>query len=254
MRIVVPRAGVSSLPPRLRRALLLRSFLAQGSWNYETLIGTGFAFVLLPVLRHVYRSDPDAFRAAVLRHMEVFNSHPYLTPLAAGAIARLELEGTAPEVITRFKDALRSSLGALGDQLVWLSWRPAAALLAIALLLFGLPWWLAVGAFLVSYNLVHLWLRIWGLRRGLEEGLGVGRVIREAPLASWGRRAVNLGAFLAGVCSVLAIARAGDAVLEISVAALLVAAGLWLGLRLRRPAFAALVLVWVAGLAIGFTS
>lgn len=245
---------MSSLPPALRRALLLRSFLVQGSWNYETLIGTGFAFVLLPVLRHIYRSDPDAFRGAVRRHTEVFNSHPYLTPLAAGAVVRLEMEGAAPEVITRFKGALRSSLGSLGDQLVWLSWRPAAALFAIGLLLLGLPWWLAVAAFLLSYNLVHVWLRIWGLQRGLQEGLGVGRVIREAPLAIWGRRAVNLGVFLAGLSTVLAVARPGDTVLEIAVAAAFAAAGLWLGLRVRRPAFVVLVSVWVIGLVIGFTT
>jgi mannose PTS system EIID component len=238
----------------LRLQLLARSFLVQGSWNYETLIGTGFAFVLLPVLRHLYRDDPEALRAAVVRHSEVFNSHPYLAPLAAGAVARLEAEGTAPEVTTRFKNALRGSLGSLGDQLVWLAWRPASALLALALLLLGAPWWAAVGGFLLSYNALHLWLRIWGLRLGLREGLAVGRVLRDVPLNAWIGRAAAAGMVLAGFCTVLAVARAGPGAIEMGFAAAAAIAGAWLGLRVRLPAYVAVLVFWIMGAVLGVTS
>jgi mannose PTS system EIID component len=234
--------------------MLLRSFGVQGSWNYETLVGTGFAFVMLPVLRHVYRDDPRALRAAVLRHNEIFNSHPYLATLAAGAVARLEAEGADPDVILRFKNALRGSLGSLGDQLVWLSWRPASALIAIALLLLGAPWWLAVGAFLLSYNALHLWLRSWGLDLGLREGLGVARSLRDARLAALGRWAGNTGAVLAGLCTVLAIGRAGPGAFDLGLAAAAAAAGAWLGLRIRIPAYLLLLLVWSVGIVYGYLS
>jgi len=252
MRIALPDSGLTALPARLRRSLLARSFVVQGSWNYETLIGTGFAFLLLPVLRHIYRDDVEGLRAAVLRHGDVFNSHPYLATLAAGAVVRMELEGSPPEVIGRFKNALRGSLGALGDQLIWLSWRPACALVGIALLLVGAPWWFAVAAYLVCYNTLHLWLRVWGLDVGLREGLAVARVLREAPLSAWSRRAGAAGMLLAGFCVVLAVHRAGPAPAGFAVAALAALAGAWLGLRLRTPAYLALLLIWIGAVAVAF--
>jgi mannose PTS system EIID component len=245
---------VTRLPAGLRLRVLARSLLVQGSWNYETLIGTGFAFVLLPVLRYIYRDDPEALRAAVTRHCEVFNSHPYLAPLAVGAVARLEAEGTPPEVTARFKNALRGPLGSLGDQLVWLAWRPTSALLAIALLLLGAPWWVAVGSFLVCYNAVHLWLRVWGFNLGLREGLAVGRVLREFPFNTWIERAARVGMVLAGLCTVLVIGQAGPGTAEFGIAAAAAVAGGWLGLRARLPAYVALLLFWAAGIVLGFTS
>ena len=111
--------------------VFLRSFAIQGSWNYRSLIGSGFAYALLPVLRVLYREDPAKLHAAVRRHSELFNSHPYLAPLALGAVAVLE-QTEPPEVVTRFKAAVRGSLGTLGDRLVWSGWRPLVALIALA--------------------------------------------------------------------------------------------------------------------------
>ena len=174
---------MSALPRPVRRAMLLRSLAVQGSWNYQTLIGTGLAFVLAPALRHVYADDPAKLREALARHAALFNAHPYLAALAAGALARLEADGVPPETIDRFKSAVRGSLGSMGDRLVWLMWRPACALLMVALLLAGAGWWIAVLAFLAAYNALHLWMRIWGLDAGWRDGLQVGRALREAPAA-----------------------------------------------------------------------
>ncbi|HEX2202720.1 MAG TPA: PTS system mannose/fructose/sorbose family transporter subunit IID, partial [Longimicrobium sp.] len=176
-----------------RWRMLLRSFAVQGSWNYQTLIGTGLAFVLSPALRRIHAGDPAALRAAMARHLELFNSHPYLAGVAAGALARLEADGTPPEMVARFKTALRGSLGSLGDRLVWLFWRPAAVLLGLSLVLAGLAWWVGVLAFLAVYNALHLWLRAWGLRVGLREGLNVARALREAPFGALGDAAARAG-------------------------------------------------------------
>lgn len=245
---------MSALTPGTRRALLLRSFAIQGSWNYQTLIGTGFAFVLLPVLRRLHKGDEEALREAVARHAELFNSHPYLVTVAAGAVARLEDDGVPPETVTRFKNALRGSLGAIGDRLVWQAWRPACALLAIVLLLLGAPWWVAVPVFLLVYNALHLWLRAWGLRVGLRDGLAVGKALREAPFERMGERASEAGAFLAGLAGILAVGEAsrGPAEYVLGVAAL--AAGLWLGLRIRWAVWAVLVVVWAVDTLVVATS
>lgn len=236
------------IPGRVRRAVLLRSLAVQGSWNYQTLIGTGFAFTLAPALRHMHAADGDALRAAAARHARTFNSHPYLVTVAAGAVVRLEAEGAQPELVERFKTALRGSLGALGDRLIWLYWRPASGALGVALLLAGAPWWLAVGTLLVAYNALHLFLRVWGLRVGLRHGLQVGKTLRDAPLQAVGERAADVGAVLAGFAAVLALGAAGTHGWEWGAAPLVLAAGAALGFRLRRAAAALFALALAAGL------
>ena len=182
-----------------RTAMLLRSFSVQATWNYQTLMGAGFAFVMLPVLRVVYAGDRDRLNDAIARHSRVFNCHPYLVGIAAGAVARLEADGADPRLIDRFKAAVRGSLGSLGDQLIWAGWRPVCGLLALLLLLVGLPWWVVCGAFLIAYNAGHLAARIYGFRLGWEHGMGVAEKLRQPWVAEVQRRITTTGAFLLGV-------------------------------------------------------
>ena len=221
-------------PSRIRRALLGRSFLVQGSWNYETLIGSGFAFVLLPALRFLFDGDRRALDSALQRHSELFNAHPYLATVAIGAVARLEAEGTDPATIQRFKNALRGSLGALGDQVVWQAWRPATALLGLGLWLAGAPWWVSVGVFLLVYNALHLWLRARGLQIGLDAGLQVGAALRELPLRRWAKWAADGGALLIGFCVVLVASSGGRDAAAVVVTLAGALGGAWLGSATRR--------------------
>jgi mannose PTS system EIID component len=236
--------------------MLLRSFAVQGSWNYQTLIGTGLVFVLAPALRHVYGADRARLREAVARHAELFNAHPYLATVAAGAVARLEADGAPPETIARFKAAVRGSLGSIGDRLVWLTWRPACALLMVALLLAGVSWWVAVAAFLVSYNALHLWMRSWGLEVGLRDGVQVGRALREAPFERLGERAADAGAALSGFAAVLALGWGGVQVswTYAAVGAAALAAGIALGPRVRWVAALGLTALLVAGVVLASNS
>lgn len=155
-----------------------RTFAVQGSWNYDTMIGAGIAYCLAPLLRRIHAGDPVALRASMRRNLEPFNSHPYLSGIAIGAIARAELEGTDPERLARFRDALRAPLGSLGDRAVWASWRPLCLLAAIAAHFVGLPATWSVALFLALYNLGHLALRVWALRTGWTRGLAVAPALR----------------------------------------------------------------------------
>jgi mannose PTS system EIID component len=236
---------MKEIPAGVRRKMLLRSFLVQGSWNYETMIGTGFAFTLLPLLRFLHPTDLEARRSAMKRHAEIFNSHPYLATVAIGAVARLEVDGTPPEVTERFKSALRSSLGSLGDRLVWTAWRPATLLLGVLLLLAGTAWWLAVVVFLLVYNAFHLALRAWGLRRGVDHGIEVGKVLREAPLEAVIAWMGNAGALFCGAALVLAIGPGGGDFVPIASGLVAAAVGAWLGLSSRRMLAPAVGLAWI---------
>lgn len=242
---------MNPVPDRVQAAVLARSLTIQGSWNYETLIGTGFAFTVLPALRATYEGDPRGLEAAIARHAGVFNSHPYLATIAAGAVARLEHDRVPPEVTERFKSALRGSLGSLGDRLVWTTWRPATLLLGLMLLIVGCPWWVAVSVFLLTYTALHIPLRLWGMRVGTRYGLQVARVVREAPLEVVGSRAADAGALLVGLALIFVIDPLDLDPVRIAATAAGGGLGLWLGLRARAVAGVAVGATWVVALFLG---
>jgi PTS system mannose-specific IID component len=165
-----------------------RSFLIQGSWNYHTMIGSGFAFAMLPVLRRLFGESPEALDESVRRHLEHFNAHPYLTNMALGAALRLEADGVEPDTIRRFKTAVRGPLGGLGDALVWATWLPGVSLASLVLFWLGMPSWVVVTFFLVVYNVGHIALRAWGFHAGLAQGRDVGQSLGRANLTGWTSR------------------------------------------------------------------
>jgi PTS system mannose-specific IID component len=219
----------------------VRSFLIQGSWNYRNMLGGGFAYAMLPVLRRLF-ADRSARDASVVRHLELFNAHPYLSNVALGAAVKLEAEGADPETVRRFKLAVRGPLGSLGDQLVWATWLPGVSLLALTLYWGGLPGWVAVVAFLVIYNVGHVGLRLWAFRVGLADGRGIGGRLATANLAGTASRLQSVVAFFlsALVGAVLVggqgLGAAGPTWIVLAVIAGL--AGLVVGHRAWRPAAA----------------
>jgi PTS system mannose-specific IID component len=192
---------------RTFRQAWLRCLAIQGSWNYRTMIGTGFAFAILPILRRVYRDDPRGLAEAVRRHAGHFNAHPYLAGMAVGAVGRMEKEGEDPDLIERFKTALRGPLGSLGDRLVWAAWLPATALLALALALWTGVWWVAPVAFLGLYNIGHLTLRTWAYRMGVREGKALGAQIRSSGMGRLADRLSPVIAVLGGLVAGLTVSR-----------------------------------------------
>jgi len=193
-----------------------RTFAVQGSWNYDTWIGAGIAYCLVPLLRRIYAGDPVALRASLRRNLEPFNAHPYLAGLAVGAIARAEMEEVDPERLARFRTALTGPLGSLGDRAVWAAWRPVCLLAAIAAYLIGLPAVWSVALFLAVYNVGHVALRVWAFRTGWSAGLGVGPALRVEWLERGPVRLVPLVQLLIG----LDVALLGRRVFELAGAGL----------------------------------
>jgi len=176
----------------------LRSFAIQGSWNYRSMIGSGFAFALAPFLRRSGLTGEE-LASAIRRHLESFNAHPYLSGIALGAVARMESEQVDPQTIHRFKEAIQGSLGGLGDTLIWGAWRPAALLLALVVASIGAPPWVPVLLFLALYNAGHLAIRCWGFRIGLDEGREVAARLKEASLSLIAERVFGAATLLLGV-------------------------------------------------------
>jgi PTS system mannose-specific IID component len=227
-----------TLPLRVRVAMYFRLLAVQGSWNYETLLGTGIGFVMEPALRRLPGGTAgQPYRAALARESRYFNAHPYLAGVAVGALTRAELDGVDPTRIERFRTALAGPLGSVGDRLVWASWLPFCSLVAIGVYGAGGSPLAVVGTFLILYNAGHLLLRAWGLRIGLARGLNVASalgnpVLRQGPVYI-GRAA----ALMAGVALPLALQRIagpGRVLVGGIIAAALV--GIFLLARLREHA------------------
>ncbi len=229
---------MTDLPLSARVSSFLRSFTIQGSWNYRTMIGGGFAFALLPVLRSLFTGK--ALDDALRRHSEHFNAHPYLAALALGAAARMEADGADAELVRRFKTAIKGPLGGLGDALVWAAWLPTTALIGLVAFFLGAPPWVCVVLFLVPYNIGHLVLRVWGFRAGLARGHDVGSVLREARLAhrtGWINRAgTALLGVLAGLLCAVGVRGGPLELLWVALGAAAFLAGLLGGIRAWRPA------------------
>lgn len=239
-----------TVPRHVAVGMFVRCLFIQASWSYERLLGGGFAFALLPALRRIYQDDPEGLNGALRRHITPFNAHPYLAGLAVGSVARLEAAGTAPEQIQRFKEAVRGSLGGLGDHLAWAAWRPVTLLGAILLLLYGAPPLVVVVAFLAVYNAGHVALRVWALATGLSHGADVAGRVRSAKLPIQADRLQAMGSLLLGiVLGSLLAGRLQSAVVPGLIWAFLAVIGFALGLRaghtVLRPAAGAIVALLV---------
>ncbi len=196
------------LPFRVKLAMFVRMLAVQGSWNYETLLGTGIGFVMEPALRFLPGGvNGPAYRSALARESRYFNAHPYLTGIAVGALTRAELEGVDPARIERFRSALASPLGSVGDRLVWASWLPFCSV--VALCVFGAEGsaLAVVGTFLLLYNAGHFLLRAWGLHVGLARGLNVASALGNPVLRQGPQYIGSATALVAGVALPIALQR-----------------------------------------------
>jgi PTS system mannose-specific IID component len=197
-----------ALPFRVKLAMFVRMLAVQGSWNYETLLGTGIGFVMEPALRYLPGGvDGPQYRAALARESRYFNAHPYLTGIAVGALTCAELEGVDPERIERFRSALASPLGSVGDRLVWASWLPFCSVVALGVYGAGGSALAVVGTFLLLYNAGHLLLRAWGLHIGLSCGLNVASALGNPVLRKGPQYIGSAAALMAGIALPVALER-----------------------------------------------
>ncbi|HEX3865453.1 MAG TPA: PTS system mannose/fructose/sorbose family transporter subunit IID [Gemmatimonadaceae bacterium] len=199
---------MSELPFGTRVAMFGRMLAIQGAWNYETLLGNGIGFCVEPALRLLPGGvHSPAFHQALARESRYFNAHPYLASVAVGALARAELDGEPPERIERFRTALAGPLGAVGDRLVWAGWLPFCSLASLAIFGLGGDALAVVGFFLVSYNVGHFALRIWGLNTGWTHGLRVASALGNPVLRRGPQQIGRVAALATGVAIPLALGR-----------------------------------------------
>lgn len=174
------------IPDKIRRSVWLRQFALQACWNYEGMQNVGFAYSILPALRHLYAGRPDDLVRALKRHLEFFNTNPALAGVILGAAVRLEERAAAgeadPRAIGTFKVGLMGSLGAIGDSYFWGALKPMASVVGAILALVNPV--LGIVALLVLYNASHLVIRFTGLASGMGGEESAVRYLKEAGFAA----------------------------------------------------------------------
>ncbi|MFC6163992.1 PTS system mannose/fructose/sorbose family transporter subunit IID [Lactiplantibacillus dongliensis] len=118
-----------------------RSTFLQGSWNYERMQNGGWAYSLIPALKKLYTTKEDR-AAALKRHMEFFNTHPYVASPIIGVTMALEEERSngAPiddVTIQGVKVGMMGPLAGVGDPVFWFTAKPIIGALAASLALGG---------------------------------------------------------------------------------------------------------------------
>lgn len=159
-------------------SVLLRSYFIQALWNFERMQNIGFVFGLRPFLRYLY-PDAQERKAAILRHTNFFNTHPYMVSLIFGMVASFEEEiksgkATVPEQVNVLKNNMAGPLAAIGDSFFWATWRPFSVLVTACCALVFVKFKLDLNGLLVPaifvfvYNVAPVPFRYWSLKVGYQ--------------------------------------------------------------------------------------
>lgn len=180
--------------------IALRSLLLQSVWNYERMQNVGFAFSIKPFIKFLYKDKTkQAERLKV--HFGFFNTHPYLANLLIGIVMRLEERYFNGEIssdeVVRTKTMLAGPVAALGDRLIWSTWRVFCGIVAVSIFLFSGKngFWYKVDikvvmiVYFVLYNMLHIPIRFFSVYWGYKYS---NDVIQRLSKFSLQRRVIQL--------------------------------------------------------------
>ena len=151
-----------TLTKKDRLAVAWRSTFIQGSWNYERMQNGGWAYSMIPAIKKLYTNKEDQ-KAALKRHLEFFNTHPYIASPILGVTLALEEERAngAPVddvAIQGVKVGMMGPLAGVGDPVFWFTVRPMLGALGASLAMGGNI--LGPIIFFVAWNLIR-WGFMW---------------------------------------------------------------------------------------------
>lgn len=124
-----------------RKKVWWRSTFLQGSWNYERMQNLGWAYAMIPAIKKLYTKKEDQ-AAALERHLEFFNTHPYVaSPILGVTLALEEERANGAEIddtaIQGVKIGMMGPLAGIGDPVFWFTVRPILGALGASLAMTG---------------------------------------------------------------------------------------------------------------------
>lgn len=162
-----------------------RSFTIQFSWHYERQMHMGFEYMMLPMIKKLYKDDPERLKDAMQRHMEFFNTNMYISTFIGGITMAME-EMNAKDKdfdtssISAVKVALMGPLAGIGDSLFLGTLRILAVGIGTSIAMQGSI--LGAILFLLVFNVPAMLVRYIGAFKGYEIGANYLNKIQESGL------------------------------------------------------------------------
>jgi mannose PTS system EIID component len=157
------------------KSMFWRSWFLLGSFNFERMQSIGFCVTMIPAIKRLYKTKAGQ-SAALKRHLEFFNTHPYMAAPIMGVTAAMEQEranGAAIDdaTISGVKIGLIGPLAGVGDPIFWGTLRPVLAALGASVALTGSI--LGPLLFFIPFNIIRI-LTLWfGINFGYEKGTSI---------------------------------------------------------------------------------
>lgn len=155
----------------------LRSYYLQNAFNYGNYQGTGYANIIFPALRKIYKDDEEGLKEAVTGNVEFYNTNPQLVPFVTSMqLAMLDSKQDVED--TRgIKVALMGPLAGIGDSLSQFGLAPLFSTIAAGLALEGIAF--APIFFLVSLFVITFGIRVAMGHLGFKLGVSVIEKLNE---------------------------------------------------------------------------
>lgn len=189
------------LTPSDIRGVFMRSNIFQGSWNFERMQALGFCYCMVPAIKRLYPENNDERRQAIKRHLEFFNTHPYVAAPILGVTLAMEEQRSngAPiddAAINGLKVGLMGPLAGVGDPIFWGTVRPVFAALGAGIAMSGSL--LGPLLFFVLFNIVRLLTLYYGVSYGYRKGVDIVKDMGGGFLQKLTEGASILGLFVMG--------------------------------------------------------
>ncbi len=156
--------------------VFIRSIFIQGSWNFERMQSLGFCFSILPIIKKLYCKDEKEKKKALKRHLEFFNTHPYMVSPILGIIIAMEEKkangfNIKSSTINNIKVGLMGPLAGVGDPIFWGTIRPILSALGSSLSITGNI--LGPLIFFLIFNIIRLTYMYYSLFIGYKKGINI---------------------------------------------------------------------------------
>ena len=126
----------------LQKVFVRNMFGLQLGWNYETMQGLGYCFVMMPILRRLYKNHPDKMKKALKTEMGYFNTSQPMSNLIVGTDAALQNElgiEEAEDAIIGVKTGLMGPFAGVGDTIFITIYRALVFSIAAYIAMGGQP-------------------------------------------------------------------------------------------------------------------
>ena len=189
-----------TLTKKDRMSVAWRHQFLQGSWNYERMQNGGWCYSMIPAIKKLYTNKEDQI-AALKRHMEFYNTHPYVSAPVIGVTLALEEErANGAEVndqaIQGVKVGMMGPLAGVGDPVFWFTLRPILGALGASLALGGN----IVGPliFFFAWNIIRMAFLWYTQEFGYKVGNSIAQDLSGGLLGKITQGASILGMFIIG--------------------------------------------------------